>query len=143
MELAPVHVTLDDSLPSYSRRQHGHIRRHSALPQSRSIDTPEPVRRQTEHVFTLSSPSHASLTLKSSAKSSKSLPTYFEKESIVGEFEVDLDRGGSVVAITAVVRILSLGTKAPSNIPSDYWKNHDRFERFRISKRRIPSMDSH
>ena len=100
-------VPSQDLLPSYSRRQHQQRRRHSAMPGStRSTDTPEPTtQRQTEHVFELTSPSRACLKIMSSAKTSKSLPTYFEKEVIKGEVEVDLDRGGTVIGVTAMVRL--------------------------------------
>lgn len=43
------------------------------------------------------------LSLRSSAKSSKSLPTYFEKESITGQLELTAERGDSIQSITAVV----------------------------------------
>lgn len=118
-------VPSQDLLPSYSRRQHQQRRRHSAMPGStRSTDTPEPTtQRQTEHVFELTSPSRACLKIMSSAKTSKSLPTYFEKEVIKGEVEVDLDRGGTVIGVTAMVRlsylILSLNTSSSNDFHLD------------------------
>ncbi|KAF5342240.1 hypothetical protein D9611_001661 [Ephemerocybe angulata] len=87
-------------LPAYSRRQNTH--------------RPQPIvrREPTEHTFVLtegkSSP-WITLKLRSSAKSSKSLPTYFEKETITGQLEVNAERGDSIQAITATLsgRIIS------------------------------------
>ena len=64
---------------------------------------PEP----TEHVFQVTdgkSKPWIKLTLRSSARSAKSLPTFFEKENINGQLEVEAERGDSIQAITATVR---------------------------------------
>jgi hypothetical protein len=64
-------------------------------------------REPTEHVFQLAdgkSKPWVTLRVFSSAKSSKSLPTFFEKENITGRLELDAQRGDSIQAITAVVR---------------------------------------
>jgi hypothetical protein len=68
---------------------------------------PEP----TEHVFQVADGKckpWIKLTLRSSARSAKSLPTFFEKENINGQLEVDAERGDSIQAITATVRLKSL-----------------------------------
>jgi len=81
-------------LPAYSRR--------------RSVQQPTlPRRDPTEHTFQLSEGKNTpwvTLKLRSSAKSPKSLPTFFEKEHINGELEVMAERGDSIQAITATVR---------------------------------------
>lgn len=85
-------------LPAYSRHHN-----------SRSQPSHQQPRRElTEHVFELSegkSKPWAILTLNSSAKSSKSLPTFFEKENITGKLEVTAERGDSIQAITVTVCI--------------------------------------
>lgn len=66
-----------------------------------------PRREPTEHVFSLSDGRGApwlTLKLRSSAKSSKSLPTFFEKEDINGQIELTAERGDSIQAVTAIVR---------------------------------------
>ena len=63
-------------------------------------------REPTEHVFQLADgKSRPWITLKvySSAKSPKSLPTFFEKENITGLLELEAERGDSIQAITATV----------------------------------------
>lgn len=81
-----------DELPAYTRR--------NTLTQSVARRDP------TEHVFVLTEKNRPWVTLKlySSAKSSKSLPTFFEKENIKGSLEIDADRGDSIQSVTAVVR---------------------------------------
>jgi hypothetical protein len=92
---------LDSELPpSYSRRD-------ATYGQSSS-----PRREPTEHVFELlegKSKPWATLKVYSSAKSSKSLPTFFEKESITGLLELTVEKGDGIQAITATVsgRIIS------------------------------------
>ena len=81
----------DSELPSYTRR---------TVPQ---VDVP---RSATEHLFhVLNGKGKPWITLKvySSAKSSRSLPTFFEKETINGLLEVDAEKGDSIQAITATV----------------------------------------
>ncbi|KAF8905074.1 hypothetical protein CPB84DRAFT_1894808 [Gymnopilus junonius] len=63
-------------------------------------------REPTEHVFQLADgKSRPWITLKvySSAKSPRSLPTFFEKENITGLLELEAERGDSIQAITATV----------------------------------------
>ena len=82
-------------LPPYSRR--------NTLAQQ-PLSAP---REPTEHVFQIAdgkSKPWITLTLRSSAKSSRSLPTFFEKENINGQLEVDAEKGDSIQAITAAVR---------------------------------------
>jgi hypothetical protein len=83
-------------LPAYSRHHN-----------SRSQPSHQQPRRElTEHVFELSegkSKPWAILTLNSSAKSSKSLPTFFERENITGKLEVIAERGDSIQAIIVTV----------------------------------------
>jgi hypothetical protein len=84
---------LSDELPAYTRR--------NTLTQS--VARREP----TEHVYLLTEKNRPWVTLKlySSAKSSKSLPTFFEKERINGSLEINADRGDSIHSVTAVVRL--------------------------------------
>lgn len=90
----PFTDSTNDVLPPYSRRA--------------TIAQPvHAVREPTEHVFQTSegkSKPWFTLKLRSSAKSSRSLPTFFEKENINGQLEVDAERGDSIQAITATVR---------------------------------------
>lgn len=84
----------DSELPSYTRH---------TVPQ---VDVPRPA---TEHLFqVLNGKGKPWITLKvySSARSSRSLPTFFEKESINGLLEVDAEKGDSIQAITATVFFL-------------------------------------
>ncbi|KAK0193943.1 hypothetical protein F5146DRAFT_1033401 [Armillaria mellea] len=63
-------------------------------------------REPTEHVFQImGSKDRAWATLKvfSSAKSAKSLPTFYEKEIINGIVELDVERGDSIQAVNATV----------------------------------------
>ncbi len=46
----------------------------------------------------------ATLKVFSSAKSAKSLPTFYEKEIINGIVELDVERGDSIQAVNATVR---------------------------------------
>ncbi|KAF8150704.1 hypothetical protein B0H34DRAFT_149037 [Crassisporium funariophilum] len=82
-------------LPAYTRR--------NTLTQPLAVD----LRREpTEHIFQVADgKSKPWITLKvySSAKSSRSLPTFFEKENITGRLELDAERGDSIQAITATV----------------------------------------
>ncbi|KAF9048581.1 hypothetical protein BJ165DRAFT_1526021 [Panaeolus papilionaceus] len=80
-------------LPPYTRRN--------------TLTQPINVRREpTEHVFQLSdgkSRPWLTLTVLSSAKSPKSLPTFFEKENITGRLEIQAERGDSIQAVAATV----------------------------------------
>ncbi|PPR02623.1 hypothetical protein CVT24_002194 [Panaeolus cyanescens] len=80
-------------LPPYTRRN--------------TLAQPINVRREpTEHIFQLSdgkSRPWLTLTVFSSAKSSKSLPTFFEKENITGRLEIQAERGDSIQAVSATV----------------------------------------
>ena len=83
-------------LPPYSRRH----TLHQPVPAAR--------REPTEHVFQLSEGKGkpwVTLKLHSSAKSSKSLPTFFEKENINGQLELSAERGDNIQAITAIVSL--------------------------------------
>ncbi|TFK27772.1 hypothetical protein FA15DRAFT_685673 [Coprinopsis marcescibilis] len=103
----PGQVPLSGSeLPAYSRRRH-------------SISPPQPHREPTEHTFELLDGKNKpwiTLKLFSSAKSSKSLPTFFEKEKITGKLELTAERGDSIQAITAIVsgRIISGASSSES-----------------------------
>jgi len=79
-------------LPSYTRRS--------------TVAQVVPSRQATEHLFhVFNAKGKPWITLKvySSAKSSKSLPTFFEKENIHGLLELDAEKGDSIQAITATV----------------------------------------
>ncbi|CAA7267040.1 unnamed protein product [Cyclocybe aegerita] len=84
-----------NELPAYSRR--------NTLAQP----IPAGLRREpTEHVFQSAEGKNRpwiTLRVYSSAKSARSLPTFFEKENINGKLEVDAVRGDSIQAITVVV----------------------------------------
>lgn len=93
----------DSELPAYSRRRH-------TLAQP--IGTLSIPRAPTEHIYPLvdgrsSGKPWATLKIFSSAKSSKSLPTFFEKENINGSFELHAERGDSIQAVTATVSHLA------------------------------------
>ncbi|KJA16442.1 hypothetical protein HYPSUDRAFT_147727 [Hypholoma sublateritium FD-334 SS-4] len=80
-------------LPAYTRR--------NTLTQAVNLR-----RDPTEHVFQAAdgkSKPWITLRVFSSAKSSKSLPTFFEKENVNGKLEIDAERGDSIQAVTAVV----------------------------------------
>lgn len=83
-------------LPPYTRRN--------------SLIQPVAVRRDaTEHIFQLSegkSKPWITLRVQSSAKSSKSLPTFFEKENITGQLELFAEKGDSIQSISATVRFI-------------------------------------
>ncbi|KAF8071809.1 hypothetical protein FPV67DRAFT_1560575 [Lyophyllum atratum] len=80
-----------DELPPYTRRN--------------TLAQPIVRREPTEHVYLLAEKNRPWVTLKlySSAKSSKSLPTFFEKENINGTLEINADKGDSIQSITATV----------------------------------------
>ncbi|KAF5372740.1 hypothetical protein D9615_010121 [Tricholomella constricta] len=80
-----------DDLPPYTRRN--------------TLAQPVVRREPTEHVYLLNEKNRPWVTLKlySSAKSSKSLPTFFEKENINGILEINADRGDSIQSITATI----------------------------------------
>ncbi|KIY51797.1 hypothetical protein FISHEDRAFT_36554 [Fistulina hepatica ATCC 64428] len=98
--------TATDELPPYSRRQ-SYLRPRTGSP-----------RQTTEHVFTITDSRNrpwAKLTISSSAKSVKSLPTFFDKDAINGTLELNADeKGDSIHAINATItgRII---TSASSN----------------------------
>lgn len=82
-------------LPPYSRRTNTLARPVAA-----------PRQPPTEHLYQLldgKGKPWASLKVLSSAKSSKSLPTFFEKENINGTLELNVGKGESIQAITAIV----------------------------------------
>ena len=105
-------LLMDASSPPRYRR---HSSRHGLAPSSgselpsytRHTSTEGDHSRQaTEHLFhVLNGKGKPWITLKlySSAKSSKSLPTFFEKEKINGLLELDAEKGDSIQAITATV----------------------------------------
>lgn len=65
-----------------------------------------PPRPPTEHVYQLfdnKGKAWATLTVMSSAKSSKSLPTFFEKENINCSLELDVGKSDSIQAVTVTV----------------------------------------
>ncbi|KAG6821318.1 hypothetical protein H0H93_000179 [Arthromyces matolae] len=80
-----------DELPPYTRRN--------------TLAQPIVHREPTEHVYVLTDKNRPFVTLKlySSAKSSSSLPTFFEKENINGVLEVNAERGDSISSITATI----------------------------------------
>jgi len=90
----PGRVSAGSELPAYSRRT--------------TLAQPVNVRREpTEHIFQCSEGKGrpwVTLRLLSSAKSAKSLPTYFEKENITGSLEIDAERGDSIQAVSVTVR---------------------------------------
>lgn len=80
-----------EHLPAYSRRN-----------TIQAVARREP----TEHVFQLTDgrgKAWATLKVYSSAKSSKSLPTFFEKENVNCCFELFAEKGDSIQTITATV----------------------------------------
>ena len=85
----------DAQLPSYTRR---------TVPQ---VDLPRPATEHLFHVFNGKGKPWITLKVYSSAKSSRSLPTFFEKEAINGLLEVDAEKGDSIQAITATVCFFS------------------------------------
>lgn len=81
-------------LPAYSRRRNT-LAQPAVAP-----------REPTEHVYQLMdgrSKPWAVLKVFSSAKSSKSLPTFFERENVNCILELDVAKGESIQAITATV----------------------------------------
>ncbi|KAH9481700.1 hypothetical protein JR316_0006227 [Psilocybe cubensis] len=90
----PAPISGTELPPSYTRR--------NTLTQPINLHHRDP----TEHVFELADgKARPWITLKvySSAKSAKSLPTFFEKENITGMLELHAERGDSIQAITATV----------------------------------------
>jgi hypothetical protein len=80
-----------NDLPPYSRRY--------------TLNHPVQVapREPTEHIYKLND-GKVVLKIHSSAKSSKSLPTFFEKENINGQLTIDAGKGDSIHAINITVR---------------------------------------
>jgi hypothetical protein len=103
---------MDASPPRYRR-----FSRPGPVPQS-ATDLPAYTRRNTlaqpiarrepvEHIYPLSDGkgrAWASLVLRSSAKSGKSVPTFFEKEHINGSFQLSAEKGDSIQSVTIIVR---------------------------------------
>ncbi|KAJ3564409.1 hypothetical protein NP233_g8319 [Leucocoprinus birnbaumii] len=87
-----------NELPPYSRRT-----RHS-LAQPVQVARREP----TEHVYKIND-GKIVLKINSSAKSSKALPTFFEKEHITGQLEIAAGKGDSIqsIVITITGRVLT------------------------------------
>ena len=75
-----------------------YIRRHA-------IAQPVPPHELTEHMYHLKDSNRDWVTLKlhSSAKSSRSLPIYFEGENISGSLQINAEKGDSIHSITAEV----------------------------------------
>ncbi|KAJ8072273.1 hypothetical protein AAF712_007749 [Marasmius tenuissimus] len=75
----------EETLPRYTRRN--------------TLAQPLVRREPTEHVFQLMDGRRpwAILTLRSSAKSTKCIPTFFEQEKITGTLEVDTEKGDSSI----------------------------------------------
>ncbi|KAG6857382.1 hypothetical protein H0H87_004744 [Tephrocybe sp. NHM501043] len=96
--------TSGDELPAYTRRN--------------TLAQPVARHEPTEHVYLLTEKNRTFVTLKlySSAKSAKSLPTFFEKENINGTLEINADKGDSIQSITAIVtgRIITGSAAADS-----------------------------
>ncbi|KAJ7104001.1 hypothetical protein B0H15DRAFT_808037 [Mycena belliarum] len=102
---------MDASPPRYRR-----FSRPGPAPQS-AADLPAYTRRNTlaqpvahrepvEHVYPLADGKGrpwASMTLRSSAKSGKSVPTFYEKEHINGSFQLSAEKGDSIQSIIATV----------------------------------------
>lgn len=82
---------MSNELPPYTRRH--------TLHQPVQVAPREP----TEHVYQIND-GKVALRIYSSAKSSKSLPTFFEKENITGQLEIAAERGDSIHAIFITVR---------------------------------------
>ncbi|KAJ7126828.1 hypothetical protein C8R44DRAFT_106214 [Mycena epipterygia] len=79
-------------LPAYTRRN--------------TLAQPIARREPVEHVYPLADGKGrpwASLTLKSSAKSGKSVPTFFEKEHINGSFQLSAEKGDSIQSVTVTI----------------------------------------
>ncbi|KAF7374745.1 hypothetical protein MSAN_00360000 [Mycena sanguinolenta] len=79
-------------LPAYTRRN--------------TLAQPIARREPVEHIYPLSDSKGrpwASLTLMSSAKSGKSLPTFFEKEHLNGSFQLTAEKGDSIQSVTVIV----------------------------------------
>lgn len=91
-----------DELPPYTRRN--------------TLTQPIARREPTEHIYKLTEKNRPFVTLKlySSAKSSASLPTFFEKENINGTLEVLAEKGDSISSITAIVRSIFFLEVLPS-----------------------------
>lgn len=85
-------------LPAYSRRN--------------TLAAPlQPPREPTAHLFQLAGSSGkawATLKVFSSAKSAKSLPTFYEKENINGSVELNMERGDTISTVNIRVSFLSL-----------------------------------
>jgi hypothetical protein len=60
-------------------------------------------REPTEHAYFLKDSKKVTLKLYSQAKSSKSLPVYFEREKISGSLEINAEKGDSVHSVIVKV----------------------------------------
>lgn len=80
-----------EALPAYTRRN--------------TIMPARAPREPMEHTFSLADgrSSWATLRLRSSAKSAKSLPTFYERENLNGILEIDADKADSIHSVSAVV----------------------------------------
>ncbi|KAG6862470.1 hypothetical protein C0995_000016 [Termitomyces sp. Mi166 len=93
----------------YTTSRHGPVPRSGdELPpytQRNTLARPVARREPTEHVYLLTEKSRPFITLKlySSATSSASLPTFFEKENINGTLEINAEKGDSISSITATI----------------------------------------
>jgi hypothetical protein len=79
-------------LPAYTRRN--------------TLAQPIARREPVEHLYPLSDSKGrpwATLSLRSSAKSGKSVPTFFEKEHINGSFQLTAEKGDSIQSVTVTV----------------------------------------
>ncbi|KAJ6576649.1 hypothetical protein DFH09DRAFT_1149928 [Mycena vulgaris] len=87
----PVPQSASD-LPAYTRRN--------------TLAQPVPRREPVEHIYPLvdgKGRPWASLTLRSSAKSGKSVPTFYEKENINGSFQLSAEKGDSIQSVTVTI----------------------------------------
>ncbi|KAJ7678977.1 hypothetical protein DFH06DRAFT_974169 [Mycena polygramma] len=79
-------------LPAYTRRN--------------TLAQPVARREPVEHIYPLTDAKgrpYASFTLMSSAKSGKSVPTFFEKEHINGSFQLTAEKGDSIHSVTVTI----------------------------------------
>lgn len=87
----PGQAPVSNELPPYTRRH--------TLVQPVQVAPREP----TEHRYQIND-GKVVLKIYSSAKSSKSLPTFFEKENITGELTIAAEKGDSIHAVYIMVR---------------------------------------
>ncbi|KAJ6531970.1 hypothetical protein B0H19DRAFT_1273145 [Mycena capillaripes] len=83
---------MSTDLPAYTRRN--------------TLAQPVARREPVEHIYPLSDSRGrpwASLSLLSSAKSPKSVPTFYEKEHINGSFQLTAEKGDSIQSVTVII----------------------------------------